>query len=345
MATAKTTNVASPEMLNAIRADASAAYQNAVPKATPSNLSDVANPILAYDAMANEFLSALVNKIVATLLYRKMWDNPLSVLRKNAEPLGVDVEELHVNPAEGQAYDGTETGMQAILKMTKPDVAATWYRLNRQDKYPVTINNEQLTNAFTSWGALESLIQGIVDSLYNANTIDEFKYTKELVTSAITDNKLQTVTAVLPTTEATGKQFQVALRNLSMLFTFPSSKYNNYKLMGGTGNARTTWSPIEDQLIIIRADVAANVGVEVLSAAFNISYADYLARQIIVDELGTDGKTLAVLCDTKAFQIREKLRRFTTFYNGSAMNWNYWLHAWDTFSLSPFHNCVALRTA
>lgn len=345
MATAKTTNVASPEMLNAIRADASAAYQNAVPKATPSNLSDVANPILAYDAMANEFLSALVNKIVATLLYRKMWDNPLSVLRKNAKPLGVDVEELHVNPAEGQAYDGTETGMQAILKMTKPDVAATWYRLNRQDKYPVTINNEQLTNAFTSWGALESLIQGIVDSLYNANTIDEFKYTKELVTSAITDNKLQTVTAVLPTNEATGKQFQVALRNLSMLFTFPSSKYNNYKLMAGTGNARTTWSPIEDQLIIIRADVAANVGVEVLSAAFNISYADYLARQIIVDELGTDGKTLAVLCDTKAFQIREKLRRFTTFYNGSAMNWNYWLHAWDTFSLSPFHNCVALRTA
>lgn len=340
----KNNPVASPEMMNAIRNDASDAYKAAVPVATPANLADVGNPILAYDAMANEFLSALVNKIVATILYRKMWNNPLSMLRKNAEPLGVDVEEAHVNPATAQAYDGTETGMAAVLKMTKPDVAAAWYRLNRQDKYPVTINNEQLTNAFVSWNALENLIQGIVDSLYNANTIDEFKYTKQLVVNAIIDNKLKSVLAVMPTNEATGKQFQVQLRNMSMLFTFPSSAYNNYKLMGGTGNERITWSPIEDQLIIIRADVAANIGVEVLSAAFNLSYADYLARQIIVDDLGDDGKTLAVLADTKAFQIREKLRRFTTFYNGSAMNWNYWLHAWDTFSLSPFHNCVALRT-
>ena len=336
--------VATPEMLNAIRNDASEAYKNAVPVATPMNLTDVGNPILTYTPVANEFISALVNKIVGTIVYRKMWENPLAMLRKEPMPLGTDIEEVQTNPATAEAYDGTDTGLADLLKVKKPDTKAAWYRLNRQDKYKVTINNEQLTNAFTSWGALENLIASCVDSLYTGSTIDEFKYTKQLVTDALTAGHINTLTTVNPVDADTGKQFQRALRNLSMQFTFPSTTYNNYVLMGGTG-ARTSWSSIEDQLIIIRADVAASVGVEVVSAAINISYSDYLARQIIVDNFTPSNKCLAILCDVKAFQIREKLRRFGEFWNPSGLSWQYYYHAWDTFSLSPFHNCTALITA
>lgn len=345
MATKTTERVATPEMMNAIRSEASPAYQANVPLLSAKGLiSEVANPILAYTAYQNEFLSLLVNKIIAQLVYRKLWDNPLAMLKKGNFGVGTDIEELHTNPAIAAQYDGTDTGMAGLLKSQKPDSAPAWYRLNRQDKYKVTINNEQLSNAFLSWDNLEGFIGQIVDSLYNGNTIDEFKYTKQLVSDAYTGNKLPTVTTVMPTNEATGKQFQVAMRNLSMQFTFPSTEYNPYKLMGGTANARTTWSSIDDQVILIRADVAANVGVEVLSAAFNLSYADYLARQIIVDKFDGDGKLLAVLADEKSFQIREKLRRNTEFYNAEALNWQYYFHAWDTFALSPFHNCVALVT-
>lgn len=334
--------VATPEMLNAIRSEASDTYQNAVPMATPFNLTDVGNPILTYAAVTNEFIDALINKIVAQIMYRKMWENPLAVLRKDPMPLGMDIEEDQVNPADPVAYDGTDTGLADLLKVKKPDVKAAYYRLNRTDKYKVTINNEQLTNAFTSWNNLENLIAGIVDSLYNGNTISEFKYTKQLITDALTANHINTLTSVNPVDADTGKQFQVALRNLSMQFTFPSTSYNNYALMGGTGNPRTSWSSIQDQLIIIRADVAASVGVEVLSAAFNLSYADYLARQIIVDNFSPNNKCLAILCDVKAFQIREKLRRFATFWNPSGLSWQYYYHCWDVFSLSPFHNCTAI---
>lgn len=342
--------VATPEMMNAIRSEASQQYQDAVPIMNSADrsaraLSDVANPILTYDVFANEFLNLLVNKIIKTLVYRKLWDNPLGMFKKGDIGVGTDIEELHTNPASAKAYDGTETGMAELLKMNKPDSVPAWFRLNRQDKYTVTINDDQLSNAFHSWDNLENFIGQIVDSLYNGNTIDEFKYTKQLITDAVTANKLPVVTSVMPTNEATAKQFQIALRNLSMQFTFPSTAYNPYKEMGGTGNDRTTWSSIEDQVIIIRADVAASVGVELLSAAFNISYSDYLARQVIIDSLGTDNKTLCVLADEKAFQIWTKLRKFTNFYNASAINWNYFYHAWDIFSLSPFHNCTAIKTA
>ena len=342
---AKTTeSVATPEMLNSIRSEATEAYQSLVPEANALNLSSVSNPILTYDTVANEFLDALVNKIVATIVYRQMWENPLAILRKDPEALGFDIEEVQTNPASASDYDGTNTGLADILTVTKPDTAATWYRLNRQDKYKVTINNEQLTNAFVSWGTLENFIGQITDSLYNGNTIDEYRYTKQIITDALAASQLQTVQTVMPVDEATGKQFMSALRNLSLQFTFPSTSYNCYKLMGGTGNDRVTWSPIDRQVILIRADVASAVGVEVLAAAFNMNYSDYLARQIIVDSFDTDNSCLAVLCDERAFQIREKLRRFATFYNASGLSWQYYYHAWDTFSLSPFHNLVALTT-
>lgn len=338
-----TNPVATPDMLNAIRAGASQVYQDAVPLATASNLQDVGNPILKYQPVANEFLDAIVNKIVMQLVERRMWDNPLGILKTGDMPLGMDIEDIHINPAAAEAYDGTETGMADILKMHKPDVATAYYRMNRQDKYPVTINNEQLRRAFTAWGKMEDLIGGIVDTLYNGNTIDEYQYTKNLVSGAMAAGKIQKQVVAPVTNDTTGKQFMKSLRTLSTLFTFPATTYNNYKLNGGTTD-RVTWAPISDQIIIIRADVASAIGVEVLSSLFNVNYADYLTRQIIVDNFN-DETTLALLCDKAAFVIYQQLREFATFFNASSLGWQYYYHAWDLFAMSPFRNCVALTTA
>lgn len=339
---AKNTPVATPEMLNAIRSEASDAYQRAVPEATAQNLGDVGNPIINYEAISNEFISSLMNKIVLQLIERRMWDNPLAGLKRGMMPLGTDIEDVHTNPAKAEAYDGTETGMADILKMHKPDVATAYYRLNRQDKYPVTINNDELRGAFTGWGKMEDLISSIVDTLYNGCTIDEFNYTKQLVSDAVAANQIIIQPAANPVDEATGKAFMKKLRSLSILFTFPSTAYNSYATI--TSKApRTSWVPISEQVIIIRGDVASAVGVDVLAGLFNLSYGDYLARQIIVDNFN-DEKTLAILADKKAFVIMEQLRKFATFYNPSSLGWQYYYHAWDLFAFSPFRNAVALQT-
>lgn len=334
--------VATPEMLNSIRNEASAGYQSAVPVATIGNLAEVGNPIMAYEAVGNEFVSALINKIVFQLVERQMWSNPLAELRRNSMPLGTDVEDIHTNPAESLPYDGTETGMADLLKMHKPDVATAYYRLNRQDKYPVTINNESMRGAFTAWSKLDDLIGSIVDSLYNGCTIDEFKYTKQLVSDAVNGGKIISNTVVNPVDAATSRQFLKQLRNLSILFTFPSTNYNSYVQNGGTGNPRNTWCDISDQIILIRADVATEVGMDVLADVFHIDYANYTTRQIVVDNFNNE-KTLAVLCDKRAFIIMEQLRQFRTFYNPSSLGWQYYYHAWDLFALSPFRNMVALN--
>lgn len=334
--------VATPELLNSIRNEASDAYQKAVPEATAGNLLDVGRPILEYEAISNEFVGALMNKIVLQLIERRMWDNPLSVLKRGQMPLGTDIEDIHANPATAERYDGTETGMADILKMHKPDIASVYYRLNRQDKYVVTINNDQLRGAFTAWSKMEDLIGAIVDTLYNGCTIDEFNYTKNLVSNAVANNRITIQIVTNPIDEATGRAFMKTLRSLSVLFTFPSQAYNSYAAISGKP-ARTSMAPISDQIIIIRGDVASSVGVDVLSGLFNLNYGDYLARQIIVDNFN-DEKTLAVLADKRAFVIMEQLRKFSTFYNPSSLGWQYYYHAWDLFALSPFRNAVAFQT-
>lgn len=337
------TQIATPDMLNAIRSEASQAYQDSVPVATAFNLQEVGNPIIEYEAKTNEFLSALVNKIVIQLIERKLWENPLSQLLRGQMPLGSDIEEIHVNPVEATDYDGGETGMADLLKMHRPDVASVYYRLNRREKYPCTINNQQLTAAFTSWQNLENLIAYITDSIYNGANIDDYRYTKQIISDAIAANQIVTNTVPIPVNEATGKTFMKAVRGMSMNFLYPSANYNSYKLIGGTGNPRTTWTKIEDQILLIRGDVAASVGVDVLATLFNLDYGNYLTKNIVLDNFN-DETTLAVLADRRAFVIMEQLRRFATFYNPSSLSWQYFYHVWELYSLSPFHNMVAFST-
>lgn len=344
MADTKAINVPSGvDVMNAIRNQASDAYKAAVPLADYGNIQDVGNPIMTYQSVQNEFLTALVNKIALTIVNQKLFDNPLAFLKRGAIPLGLDVEDLYINPAHANDYD--PNGYQGVLVPEKPDVKATYYRRNRRDMYKVTIANEQLTSAFTSWGNLEALIAGIVNSLYNGNTIGEFTLTKKLLGGAVAEGKIQQRVMPVPTTEADASTFLTSLRGLSSSFTFPSTTNNNYTLMGGTGDPVMNWTPIEDQIIIVRSDVAASVDVQKFSAAFNLSYADYVAQQIVVDQFDGAPNMFAFVGSRRIFQIWENLRKMTEFYNGQVMAWTYWWHCWDTYSLSPYENGVAFVTA
>lgn len=331
------------DVMNAIRNEASAAYKAAVPISNYANLQDVGNPILEYQSVQNEFLNSLVNKIALTIVNQKMFENPLAFLKKGTNPLGLDAEEIYTNPAEANEYD--PNNFQGILQPKNPDVKAVYYRRNRQDKYKVTIKNEQLQAAFTSWGKLEGLIASIVNSLYNGNTIGEFNLTKGIVGNAVADGKINQIVLAPPTTEDTATAFLTSLRGTTSAMMYPSSTYTNYIKMGGTGNPVVNWTSIDDLLIFVRSDVAANVDVQKLSAAFNLSYADYSARQIIVDKFDGAENMYALVADRDFFQIWEKTRRMTEFYNAEVMAWTYWWHCWDTFALSPFANAVAYVSA
>src|SRR5699024_441970 len=122
-----------------------------------------------------------------------------------------------------------------------------------------------------------------------------------------------------------------------------------------------------EQYLIVNSLYNAKMDVETLATAFNMSKAEFMGHRVVVDsfgkldterlavlfaddpnyvEIGEDELTIldaipAGLVDKNWFQIYDNLLQFTDVENAQGLYWNYFLHAWKTFSVSPFSQAVA----
>lgn len=328
-------------ILDTIRANASLEYQERVPSAEQATITAVGDPILTYQSTQNEFLTALIGRIALSIIQNKTAKNPLAVLKKGTMPLGSDIQEIFTNMAKDTGFDGKG---DKLLTRTVPDVKALYHRINRKGQYPATISKEQLQTAFTSYQELEKMLSSVVTAMYSGDTYDEFILMKNLFANAITANKVVTASVSHVKDETTGKAFVKAVKNASSAFTFPSSAFNKYydnRADGDNGEPIITWTPTEDQVLIIRADVMNEIDVDVLAMAFNLDKVSFLAQTLKVDSFGSASNCLAILCDRSWVQVYDNLFETTDFYNAQGLYWNYWLNHWQTYSYSLFANAVA----
>lgn len=333
------------KVFNVIRQDSSKVYMETVPSATADNINTISNILFndAYQPMLNEFVNNLINRIALTIVRNKSYDNPLSIFKKGSVPLGTDIQDIYENPAEAEQYEFSNTAMAKLLTITDPDTHVAYYRRNRQDLYTKTISREGLQGAFTSWENFEAFISSITTSLYSGNYIDEFKYTKDIIDGAYNNDKVIVETVSRPVDNATSKAFVKKVRSLFNKLSFPSTEYNAYSKFSGAKGTITTWTDKERMVLIITADALAEVEVETLAQAFNLSYADMQARIVVVDKFEND-EIIGILCDESWLQIYDNVFRFDEFYNARTMSWNEYLHAWGTYALCPFANAVVLAT-
>lgn len=331
---------------NLVRQDASTVFMDTIPSATEDNIATLGNLLFDdnYAPQLNEFVSTLINRIGLTVVRDKMFNNPLATLKKGSVPLGTDIQELYENPAEAEAYELSNTGMAKILTIADPDTKVAYYRRNRQDKYKKTIAREALRGAFVSWDKFEAFVSALINSLYSGASIDEFKYTKSLVRGAYDNNKAIIETINAPVDESTGKAFMKKVNTLYRMMKFPSENYNAYNKIKNPTKRMVTWTEPERIVIMLRADVIANVGTDVLAGAFQLSQTDFLARLIEVDSFGDD-KILGFIGDESFFQIYDNLMRADEWYNAEVMAWQFYYHVWQTFAMSPFADGVILATS
>ena len=334
------------ELLNTIRDNGSAQYQNRIPEATRTNCEDLRMAFIDEDniAVANEFMSTLLNKCVKTVVIAKMFSNPLKPLKKGKKPLGDTVEEIYVNFMKGTTYDpeGKE-----LLSRNLPDVKTVYHRMNYKQKYKVTVNQAELSKAFMSYDALEKFISNIIASLHNSAELDEFINMKQIIASAIEQNAMKTVEIADPVlSEANAKGFIMAVKTASGLMVFPSELYNGYLNVQNTDTKPiTTFSRYDEQVLILDTATNTKVAVDVLASTFNMSVAEFNETKKIVIDTFPDPSVRAVIVDEQFFQIFDDAIFFKAFENPDGMYNNYWLHVWQTIAYSPLVNAVAFTVA
>lgn len=354
-------------IFNDARKNASNEYINATAQVdVATSISHAMKPIVQYGPFMNQFLSYIVNKIVMQSVEAKMYNNPFSMLKGEGVPLGTDLELNYVNPALGRDYD-ISLGAQ-LLNVTKPDVKTCYFRMNRQRQFPITIPRELMQGAFTSWEQLDSMVAGMIQSLYSGNQIEEENLVKKLLTSSVADSviakKELEYSALDPANSSV--TFIKTIQKIALDMPHASSNFNNYqnyaKANGITdATPAITWTDPSDLYLFIRSDVLTDCNVETLAGAFNMDKAqlvgrlaplpdfNYLDFDSAVDPTTKYWKTvkdtnkiLAIIADVRTFEYHDNLTTSGDFYNAAGMYTNQFFNVWQTYGIRPWGNAIAI---
>lgn len=355
-----TLNASTIDILNVIRQNASYDYQQNVPEvATVNDIPKVGEIIYGTPAFANQFINALVNRIAIVRVQSATFNNPYSILKKGYIEYGETVEDIFVSIAKAVDFN-VEKAAKREFQRTIPDVRSAFHVMNWRVMYPVTIQDEDLRQAFLSIEGVQNLIAKIVDAVYTAAEYDEFLLFKYLLIKAISHGKMY------PTSIGAGTDLSeaaVQFRGTSNLLPFMSSEYNEAGVKTNTPKVR--------QVIFMDAMFNAQFDVNVLASAFNMDKADFMGRlflidnwndfdnerfdiiransdgieEVTADELALLANVKAVILDDNWFQVYDNNNKFTEKYVASGLYWNYFYHTWKTVSNSPFANAVVFVTS
>lgn len=355
-----TLNASTIDILNVIRQNASYDYQQNVPEVTTVNdIPRVGEVIYGTPAFANQFINALVNRIAIVRVQSATFNNPYSILKKGYIEYGETVEDIFVSIAKAVDFN-VEKAAKREFQRTIPDIRSAFHVMNWRVMYPVTIQDEDLRQAFLSVEGVQNLIAKIVDGVYTAAEYDEFLLFKYLLIKAISNGKM------FPTSIGTGTDLSeaaVQFRGTSNLLPFMSNDYNEAAVKTNT--------PKDRQVIFMDAMFNAQFDVSVLASAFNMDKADFMGRlflidnwtdfdnerfdiiransdgieEVTADELALLANVKAVILDENWFQVYDNNNKFTEKYVASGLYWNYFYHTWKTVSNSPFANAVVFVTS
>ena len=304
--------------------------------------------------LRNKFIQSLVNRIAYTKFQMDYFENPLRELANDELPLGAIGQDIYVNPARGRVYNIDD--FAGLLAKYESDVKAEYSEINFDVQYPVTIIRKELEKAFTSWGDFENFLMGISQSLYNGAYIDDYNYTRKLITNAYASNAVQmeTFTFANPAapTEAELKGLLARLRQAYLDFQAPSTAYNAWAKVGGYGRSIVSWSNPRDIHVFLSNKLASVIDVNVLASAFNIDKADLMGRVHYVPDFNVkddegnitvDGSSIyAFICDRRWFKIRDKDMFMDEFYNANNRSWQSYLNVIKSFNYSLFANGLML---
>lgn len=333
-------------IMNTIRDNASDMYRERIPEATQNNIVAIqevmTNPNNA--VVVNEWIQTMLNMVVRPYLHTKLFSDPLKSLKKGQKPLGDTIEEIYANYVQAKGYDPAGTDLMA-RKM--PDVKTAFHRMNRQDKYQVTIYPERIQKAFLSWDNLSNFIQQIINTLYNSSELDEYLCIKELIKQAKDENALKIVNIADPLlSDTNAKSLVKAVKIVSGDMAFPNSNNNSWLTVQSTDNKPLiTHTNKAEQIIILDNATDVTVSIDVLASLFNMTVAEFNDTRKIVIDAFPDPSMRAMICDEQFFQIFDDLFAFRMFENGDGLYINYFLHVWQTLAYSPLVNAVAFCVA
>lgn len=360
----------SASLMNAVRAVSSAYYKANVPEVTlaQNDYTRVGSMIIDNPLLRNEFYSNLANRIAFVIGSSKAFRSKYSRFKKGVFELGELVEEFFVEIAKPNRYN-PEIAETQVYKRVIADVHSAIYETNVKTFYKSTIQRQSLAGAFTSTRGVYDLIGAIFQSMINGLNVDDMNLIKYMLGRLTLDGKIrvEVVPDVLASTatEQTSRKVAKIMKEHFDNMTFPRSDYN----AAGVIN----WTEPEYMSFMLTTKFNATYDIDVLSAAFQLQYTNFMGKVDLIDDLTsvdftrlnamlveagsspvpsyTEDEISALKTivgfnfDEALLQIYTRLFEWGEQPNREGLYWNNWLHYWALYASSPFAPAVAYATA
>lgn len=285
----------------------------------------MATPTNTYVPTVNSFTASLVEKIGKQAWSSKAWSNPLAQLKKGFLDNANEIEEIYVNRLTAVAPDLTGASTLAQKKAT---VQTEYHKAESTNLYSVSISDKQVRKAFTTKDGIKSLADEILSQFQTGYQFDEYGLIKQSIidfaTNSIPTGAKSVITDV--TDNASAKAFVKALKKDIGKMAFPSKTYCAFE----------THSTKDELVFVTTPDMVAEIDVELLASAFNVSAVEVPSRIIVVDSF-PNAKWRGVLMDKGAVQVYGTLYNLETQRNAQGMFTNYHLNVEYIVSYSKMY--------
>lgn len=330
------------DILNAIRKTASTDYRSRIPLADQENIKLALQRINEAGTLRNEFYSALIQRIGLVIYKNNTWANPLSWAKKGLIQMGETVEEIQTGLMKARTYSAEREYLEKDnFGIHTLDVQASYHHRNRQDTYTLTVNQQELTKAFTDEGYLSSFISGLMDAPSTSDAWDEYLLMVRLFKEYYDNDgffKVQVPDVSSLTTDPDdSKMFIKVIRAMVDTLPFISTHYN--------AAGMPVAAKADELRLFITPNANANMDVDALAAAFNINRSQISTKQTIIrpEDLGITGAQ-AILTTDDFFQVYDTYMDTASQQNPAGRTVNYFLHHDGIYSASRFVPAILFTT-
>ena len=333
------------EIMNAVRTSATLEYQSRIPTATKENIKEVAELVTTYPNTKNEFASALTNLVGRQVFLQKLYTNPFKFFKKGTLEYGKTIEGVFVDLIKTKSFNENygDSEASSLIRSEKPDnIKVEYYTENYKHKYKISISDQQLKGAVRSEYGLSNLIQSMLITPLNSAEQDEYLMVKQCINNlAIKEETITGFTSLSENEQA--KKLTKVVKTYINKFRFLSDAYNSQGVH--------TFSRPEELVVLVTPETKANIDVELLSSAFNMSKAEVESRLIMIDSFTKEGvsaveddpDTRAIICDETLIQMYDTENSSESFRNGETLTTNTFYHRWGILAGCGFVNALKIK--
>lgn len=317
-------------------------YQQSVPQATQAGVSQVMKAIFdpQNNMLYNQFMSGFINLIGQQRVNQQAWTNPLAKFKGPKLNFGSSIQESAVAWITAHSYDAAS---QDLLKLETPEAAVWYHSLNREDKYPISVDRPALMQAFRDEYGLNKLINQIIQVPINSDNFDEYNLMMNLFSEY--EHRWgfykHQVSALPSASDTAARETLKAMRTYSDLLKFPSVQYN--------ATAFDIPIPVfvnegESLICLVSAAEKSAIDVDGLAQLFHLEKAETPNIEfVVVPEIPVPG-VFAILTTKDFFVVDDVVYQTTSFFNPDTLTDKYILHHWEIVSCSPWVPAIALTT-